>query len=222
MRRRRPRSRSRYAAVQIVIELEADIEEYEAQYAAVEADEAAVQSQISDLTAQLKAQEEAARQQAANNNTSYTGVGAASTGSFIWPCPSSTYVTSKFGYRTHPIYGTYTFHNGVDISANSGASILAADGGTAPFATYSSSANYWCFTISGGILDLYAHEQHAVFVGDTVSQGDTIAMSLHGWSTARIFISRISSAARADPLNYFSATLGASAESRGNPQYGPP
>ncbi|MCI9245702.1 MAG: hypothetical protein HFJ30_00905 [Clostridia bacterium] len=36
---------------------------------------------------------------------------------FTWPIPGYTTITSIFGTRTHPIYGTSDFHRGTDISA---------------------------------------------------------------------------------------------------------
>ena len=51
----------------------------------------------------MQAEEEAARQEAAQNNQQYTGTGSTATGTYIWPCPSSTYVTSAFGMRDHPL-----------------------------------------------------------------------------------------------------------------------
>ena len=51
-------------------------------------------------------------------------------GSFMWPTPSTTYVSSPFGTREHPIFHDMRFHSGIDIAAASGATIVAADSGT--------------------------------------------------------------------------------------------
>lgn len=196
------------SAVQIIIDLEKDIEEYKKQEEAVAADEANIQAKISQLVQQKKAEEEAARRQAAQQNVSYTGPGASSTGSFSWPCPASTYITSKFGWRIHPIFGTKRFHNGVDIAASSGSSILAADGGTIAVATKSSSAgNYVVIYHSGGYTTTYMHMSSiAVSVGDTVSKGDTIGyVGSTGWSSGPHLHFEISlNGTRQDPLSYFS------------------
>lgn len=50
-----------------------------------------------------------------------------STGSYIWP--ASGPITSDFGWRTHPIFGTAILHSGIDIGADYGDTIAAADGG---------------------------------------------------------------------------------------------
>ena len=41
-------------------------------------------------------------------------------------------ITSYFGYRS--IFGSYSYHGGIDIATSYGTSIAAADGGTVVFA----------------------------------------------------------------------------------------
>lgn len=195
------------AATKMIVDLQADIDEYTAAYEENEAAEGAIQSQINSLAAQMKAEEEAARKAAEAAKQSYTGTGSTATGSFVWPIPSSTYVTSGFGWRIHPIFGTKRYHNGIDISANSGSTIVAADSGTVSIATYSSSyGNYVVLYHSGGTTTLYAHMSSiAVSAGDSVSQGDTIGyVGSTGWSTGPHCHFEISAnGTRVNPLNYF-------------------
>ena len=154
------------------------------------------------------AEEEAARQEAMQNNQQYTGPGSTATGSYIWPCPSSTYVTSRYGYRTHPIFGDERPHSGIDISANEGATIIAADSGTVSVATYSSSyGNYVTIYHSNGTYTLYAHMSSlAVSAGQTVSQGGTIGYAgSTGWATGpHLHFEIRSNGGTVDPLAYFS------------------
>ena len=196
------------SAVDLINELEADLEQARAEYAANEAAEAALNSQLDAINAEIAAQEEAARQEAAQNNQEYTGTGSTATGSYIWPCPSSTYVTSRYGYRTHPIFGDERFHSGIDISANEGATIIAADSGTVSVATYSSSyGNYVTIYHSNGTYTLYAHMSSlAVSAGQTVSQGDTIGYAgSTGWATGpHLHFEIRSNGGTVDPLAYFS------------------
>ena len=96
------------AAVEVINQLENDIEAAKAEYAKAAAAEAAAQASINAIIAQMQAEEEAARQEAANNGQDYTGTGSTATGTYIWPCPSCTYVTSKFGMREHPLRGRET------------------------------------------------------------------------------------------------------------------
>lgn len=197
------------AAVKVITDLESDIAAYEEEYNKNEAAEAALSSQISALTAQMKAEEEAARLEAEKNNQSYNGTGSTATGSYTWPCPASTYVTSGFGWRIHPIFGTKRYHNGIDISANSGSSIVAADSGTVSVASYSSSAgNYVVLYHSGGTTTTYMHMSSiAVSVGDSVTKGQTIGyVGSTGWSTGPHLHFEIAiNGSRVNPLNYFSS-----------------
>ena len=56
----------------------------------------------------------------------------ASSGSYQWPIYGR--ITSYFGGRY--IFGSYSYHSGIDISASYGAAVCAADGGTVTYAGY--------------------------------------------------------------------------------------
>lgn len=196
------------SAVELINELEEDLERAREEYAINEAAEAALNAQLDAINAQIAAEEEAARQEAAQNNQQYTGTGSTATGSYIWPCPSSTYVTSRYGYRTHPIFGDERPHSGIDISANTGATIVAADSGTVSVATYSDSyGNYVTIYHSNGTYTLYAHMSSlAVSAGQSVSQGDTIGYAgSTGWATGpHLHFEIRANGGTVDPLAYFS------------------
>ncbi len=196
------------SAVELINELEEDLERAREEYAINEAAEAALNAQLDAINAQIAAEEEAARQEAMQNNQQYTGTGSTATGSYIWPCPSSTYVTSRYGYRTHPIFGDQRFHSGIDISANTGATIVAADSGTVSVATYSDSyGNYVTIYHSNGTYTLYAHMSSlAVSAGQSVSQGDTIGYAgSTGWATGpHLHFEIRANGGTVDPLAYFS------------------
>lgn len=51
-------------------------------------------------------------------------------GSFFRPPLREASVTSRFGYRTHPLFGFRSFHRGVDFRSPRGASVYAAAAGT--------------------------------------------------------------------------------------------
>lgn len=73
--------------------------------------------------------------------------------------PASGPLTSGFGWRTHPIFGTRRFHAGIDIGAPTGAAIVAAGSGTVIFV--GQKGGYGNTTIvdhGGGIATLYAHQ----------------------------------------------------------------
>lgn len=98
-------------------------------------------------------------------------------GQFIWPCPSSRRITSPFGYRIHPVLKTKRLHNGIDIGASHGSSIVAAGSGTVIGASYSSSmGNYVMISHGNGVTTVYMHcSSLLVRSGQKVSRGQQIA-----------------------------------------------
>ncbi|MCD8016717.1 MAG: peptidoglycan DD-metalloendopeptidase family protein [Oscillospiraceae bacterium] len=206
------------AASLMIADLENDIEEYTAAYEEGEAQRSSIQSRIDEMVAELEAQEAAAAAAAAataaaaaaNNTTTTTTTTTVTTSSgyYYWPCQSCTYLTSRFGYRVHPIFGTTKYHAGVDIGASAGATISAAAAGTVTIAEYSSSyGNYVVIYHSNGTTTLYAHMSSiAVSAGDTVSQGQTIGyVGSTGNSTGPHLHFEIRvNGSNVDPLSYFS------------------
>ncbi len=195
-------------ATAVIVGLEEDIAEYTAAYEANAAQDAAIAAEVANLAAALAAQEEAARKAAEEAQQEYTGVGSTATGTYTWPCPSSTYISSLYGMRIHPIFLTERHHNGIDVSANEGASLVAIDSGTVQIATYSSSAgNYVVIYHSSGTTSTYMHmSSMAVSAGDTVTKGQVIGyVGSTGWSTGpHLHFEMTVGGATVDPLNYFS------------------
>ena len=184
--------------------LEAEKAELEKQIAA----DVEVINQLENDIEAAKAEEEAARQEAANNGQDYTGTGSTATGTYIWPCPSCTYVTSKFGMREHPLFGDERPHTGIDIGAQAGAEVIAADSGTVAVATYSSSyGNYVTIYHSNGDYTLYAHMSSlTVTAGQNVTQGDVIGyVGSTGWASGPHLHFEIRvNGSTVDPTSYFS------------------
>lgn len=156
-------------------------------------------------------QEEAAK---ANNNANTdnnqdTGNGSqVKVDGFIWPCPSSSRITSPFGSREQPTEGASTFHQGIDIGASSGSEIVAAAGGSVVTAAYSVSAgNYIMIYHGDGIYTVYMHcSKLLVSAGDEVSQGQTIGLvGSTGISTGSHLHFGVSvNGTYVNPLNYVS------------------
>ncbi len=98
-------------------------------------------------------------------------------GKFAWPSASSTRITSNFGYRIHPIFGTKKLHRGLDIGAAQGTDVLAAESGVVLTAGYNNSYGYYITINHGsGYVTLYAHNSKLlVKSGQTVSRGQVIA-----------------------------------------------
>lgn len=96
-------------------------------------------------------------------------------GQMIWPLNGS--VTSEYGWRTHPIYGTSRYHSGIDIGGDYGMNIYAADSGRISYSGWISGYGYTVIIDHGnGISTLYGHNQAlTVSVGQNVSQGEVIA-----------------------------------------------
>lgn len=164
---------------------EAQIASAENQISEYEKDIALQEARIKEIEEEIRRQEEEARKQAEAAGTTYktTSLGDIN---FIWPCPSSSRITSGFGGRSSPTEGASSNHKGIDIGASTGSDILAAAGGTVTISTYSSSAgNYIMISHGGGVSTVYMHcSQRLVEVGDTVSQGQVIAkVGSTGYST---------------------------------------
>lgn len=101
------------------------------------------------------------------------GVEAAK-GRFLWPTAGQ--ITSPFGYRY--IFGSTSFHQGLDIANAAGTEIYAAADGTviwsAPKGTY---GNLVKVDHGNGFTTCYAHcAQLLVKEGDAVRQGEKIAL----------------------------------------------
>ncbi len=145
----------------------------------------AQEEKIRQLEAEIKRKEEEARKAAEAAGKTYNTVSLGNI-NFIWPCPSSSRITSYFGGRESPTEGASSNHQGIDIGASTGSSILAAAAGTVVVSTYSYSAgNYIMLSHGGGVYTVYMHcSQLLVSEGETVSQGQTIAkVGSTGYST---------------------------------------
>ena len=149
------------------------------------ADIKAQENQMKAIEAEMKRKEEEARKKAEAQKKTYnvTNLGNIS---FKWPCPSSGRITSGFGGRKSPTKGASSNHQGIDISASTGASIVAAADGTVVIATYSYSAgNYIMIDHGGGVSTVYMHcSQLLASQGQKVKKGQTIArVGSTGYST---------------------------------------
>ena len=174
-----------------------------------------IQAQIDEYDSQMKqleAKERAlAQQQAASSRSSgstSTGSYKGGSGSLAWPVPSSSYISSPYGYRIHPISGTKKLHSGTDIAAASGADIVAAESGTVYLASYGYNGGYGNYIIidhGNGLTTRYAHcSALYVSVGTKVSRGQKIAaVGSTGASTGPHchFEVRINGASQ-NPMNY--------------------
>ena len=97
----------------------------------------------------------------------------ASYGTYSWPIYGR--ITSYFGGRY--IFGSYSYHSGIDISASYGAAILAADGGTVTFSGWKGTyGKLVIITHDNGTKTYYAHNSSLlVSSGQKVYKGQQIA-----------------------------------------------
>lgn len=163
----------------------ADIAQMQSEIAGIQDAIRAEENQIAAIEAEIRRQEEEARKKAEAQGQSYETKSLGSI-SFIWPCPASGRITSAFGGRSSPTEGASSNHQGIDIGAPTGSSILAAASGSVVIATYSASAgNYVMINHGGGVYTVYMHMNSiGVSVGQSVSQGQQIGtVGSTGYST---------------------------------------
>ena len=91
--------------------------------------------------------------------------------------PVSGTISSPFGYRINPVTGSFSFHSGIDISADEGEAIKAAYYGKVSRVSYDDiSGKYVELTHSDGLITRYLHcSQIIAEEGMVVRQGETIA-----------------------------------------------
>ncbi|MFS0980330.1 phage tail spike protein [Enterococcus casseliflavus] len=107
---------------------------------------------------------------------------------YVVPISKPVTVTSEFGYRYHPITGSYELHNGIDlVNGNATTPIYASAAGEVVISgSYPDwYGNYVVIKHSDGLYTGYAHlSQLNVSQGDTVNQGQKIGnMGTTGPST---------------------------------------
>ena len=104
------------------------------------------------------------------------GGGVAGAPSFIWPVNGAR-ISSPYGYRIHPVYGTYKLHTGVDLGCAKNTPIYAAASGTVVYKGYNGGyGNLVVIQHSGGYYTFYAHMNSYgnISKGSTVSRGQVI------------------------------------------------
>jgi len=173
---------------------------------AIEEELGVVQRAIRDYetAAERRRQEEAQRQRQAEANARLANLNAFD-GNFLWPTPTSSDISSYFGWRT--IFGAREFHYGIDIRLPTGQPVVAAADGYVRISQYSSS---WGFFI---IIDhcarystLYAHHsRNRVRAGERVYRGQRIAdVGSTGRSTGpHLHFEIRRDGIRVDPMQYF-------------------
>ena len=132
------------------------------------------------VSAMLKERQAARAAAAAAAAQSSGGQGASDnwvqgTGQFGWPVSGE--ITSPYGYRVHPIWGTTIYHSGIDIGVDEGTPVHAADGGVVVWSGWMGGYGYAVVIDHGnGLSTLYGHNSElAVDEGQSVAKGQVIS-----------------------------------------------
>ncbi len=96
---------------------------------------------------------------------------------FKYKSPLYGIITSKYGYRDHPIIEDASFHTGLDIAAKSGTAISAfADGTVVESGKNKTYGNYLLIEHKNGIRSFYGHNSRlSVKKGQKVKLGQKVA-----------------------------------------------
>ena len=117
-------------------------------------------------------------------------------------------VTSRFGYRIHPISGNTTFHYGADLAAGTGTKVVAVADGTIRETGYGNiNGNYVKMSHTDGYVSHYTH-LHTIHVseGQKVMAGQKVGtVGSTGYSTGPHLHFELRKDGKVlDPFNYFS------------------
>ena len=111
------------------------------------------------------------------NFATRSGMMANSTTPSIWP--SKGVITSNYGYRTDPVYGSSAFHEGIDIADDYATQIVATAAGTVTFAgpTSGGYGNLVEIDHGNGFVTKYGHNSVVLVTeGMHVNQGQAVAL----------------------------------------------
>ena len=137
--------------------------------------------------------------------------GAAVIGNGLLAMPVSGYITSPFGWRTHPIWGYRSLHDGVDFGAACGTPIRAAADGVVISEYYHSAWGNRIIIDHGvlkgvGVSTISNHlSGYAVSAGQRVERGQVVGyVGNTGWSTGcHLHYTVNQNGVPVDPMNWF-------------------
>lgn len=149
-----------------------------------QADSAAIEEQIKQAQAQAQAQAQQNQNNGGGGSSNNGGggggyvpsSGSVSSQGMVWPVPSSSLVTSEYGWRN--LGGYSDFHLGIDIAASYGADVVAAADGVviATGGQHWSYGNIVIIDHGNGVATAYAHNSSIVVsTGQVVKRGQVIA-----------------------------------------------
>jgi murein DD-endopeptidase MepM/ murein hydrolase activator NlpD len=129
----------------------------------------------------------------------------ANNGSFAWPVPSSSYITSYYGWRN--IFGGSSWHAGIDIAAGMGSNVVAARGGRISYIGWLGTYGNLIIVDHGdGFTSRYAHlSAYNCSYGQSVSRGQVIGfIGSTGRSTGpHLHFEILRNGSTVNPLSYY-------------------
>lgn len=138
--------------------------------------EAAMKQIENEINEIIKKREEERKKREENGTPSPDLTGS---GQFMNPMTKGTYrVSSHYGWRTHPVFGTKRLHGGIDLGCAVGTPIYAADSGTVLYSGPARGFGNWIvIDHNNGYLTVYGHMySHLLYVsvGEQVERGQKI------------------------------------------------
>ena len=185
---------------------EAERQEVKDQKAKIAKDNDETARMLDDLEAEAAAVQQQLAEQSGDGTISSSSTSDYSGGTFAWPTPGYTKITSGYGWRICPFHGK-EFHGGIDIAANGGSAIVASASGTVISSGYNGGFGYSIqIDHGGGLVTMYNHcSALLVSNGAKVSKGQTIAkVGTTGSSTGNHLDYRVfKDGSTVNPMNYF-------------------
>ena len=136
-------------------------------------------------------------------------------GIMMWPTLETSYITSPYGSRRHPIQGVIKNHDGIDIGGSTGDPVYAAADGIVIYSDFNNGGYGNMIMVDHGvnsegvkIVTLYAHGNARLKnVGDVVKKGDIIMeMGSTGNSTGpHVHFEVRENGVHVDPKKYLSS-----------------
>lgn len=188
-RQRSQIAESRSEAETILLELDAERAVLEVELAAVEelrAEAVARLTEVQNLLAGIRSDIDAAEQHKDGLEADLARIeaeiaaaqdsGGEAPG--VLRMPVNGWISSYYGWRVHPIFGTRRMHTGIDLAAIGGTPIYAAEAGRVIIAGVRGGyGNAVVIDHGGGLATLYAHQSRiTVSVGETVAAGERIGL----------------------------------------------
>ena len=144
-----------------------------------QAHQATLMAQLATLVENRRVTEEQYQEGVEAGGTAGSDLPPGAISSKGWARPAAGYISSNFGYRTHPIYNVVRLHAGTDLAGGCGVPIYAARGGQVVYAGWNGGyGNFILINHGDGISTGYAHiatGKTFVRYGEQVSTGTHIA-----------------------------------------------